>query len=109
MLVSMNNIKQEKLSFSRHISIEKSVQFTDKAALKLLEDELCIGMPKEDIVDWMKKVKHTCKKFGIAPKRLPINSEHPGNLTGVERSNIFSEIFYSIFNDVNNTKISLFC
>ena len=97
-----------KASFNNHkISFKKAVKLTDENALKLLNNELQSAIPQNEIAVWMKKIKQICVKFNIKPKDLPINQEHPGNLSLENRDNIFIEIFYSIFNDTKIGKIEL--
>ncbi len=85
----------------------KTRELTDETALNLLTRELSKGMPEQETVTWVAKIKQICQKFGIMPKTLPINKHYPGSLSEEQRHNIFTEIFYSIFSDTGLGKIEV--
>ena len=104
---SHNNFKMSKTTFSNNSLILRMRELSDEAALGLLNDELKKGMPSKEANSWMQKIKQICLKHGIRPKNLPINKNYPGSLSEEENSNIFTEIFYSIFSDTKMGKIEL--
>ncbi len=100
-------LKTKKVNFSGTSLISKTAKLTDEKALKILTKELADGMSKQRINHWLNQVKQICKKFDIRPKDLPLNKEHPGNLTDDQNANIVKEICYNLFNDIIPGKVTL--
>ncbi len=65
------------------------------------------SIPRQERIGWVKAIRDICEKHKIKPRNLPINKEHPGNLTPEQNSNIFTEIFYKVTNEVLPGKATL--
>jgi len=102
--VQRKNIAQ--LNFNGKEITPKRI-LTDEVALHLLKKELIGDMPEKEANDWVSKIKQICQKHNIKIKSLPINEEHKGSLSPEENSNLFTEVFYSVFSDSNAGKIEL--
>ncbi len=100
------NLTNYKTHYTGYDLITKPAKFTNKIALDLLSNELSKSIPKRKVFDWMAKVKVMCKKYGIEPKRLPINSEHPGSLTEKELLLTFSEIMNPIIDTLKAKNVN---
>ena len=74
----------------------KNIEYTDNAAIDLFKKELKGQIPNNEIDEWVQKVKNICLELNISPKNLPINKEHPGNLTIMQNKNLFTAIFSTI-------------
>lgn len=107
MLTIRPNLNQRnRISFKSSLPPVRN-ELTNEMALNLLGKKLTEGMPKRESESWVAKIKQACKKFGIAPKDLPISKEHPGALSPENTHNIFTEIFHSVFSDSGIAKIEL--
>ena len=63
-------------------TVKKSTQkFSNNDARKLLKEELLPSMPENKINLYIEKVNKVCEKLKIQFNQLPINKEHPGNLS----------------------------
>ena len=69
-------------------TFEKS-EFTNEDAMALMREELKDAMPEEELNTFMENLDGMCKYLNIEPKDLPINEEHPGNLTEDQRKQVF--------------------
>ncbi len=78
---------------------QKPAEFTNEAAIKLLGKELEKSMPKKNVEEYLKMIQKVCKKFNIQEKNLPINSEHPGNLSDEENFNLYESVIDSVVFD----------
>ncbi|MEI8377420.1 MAG: hypothetical protein WCF95_02675 [bacterium] len=85
----------------------KTEPLTDEFVLSLLKKELGKDMPDKEANNWIIKIKQICKKNNINIKNLPINEDYKGSLSEQENSNLFTEVFYSVFSDSNIGKIEL--
>lgn len=104
----ITGINYNKTTFaSGALTAAKASALTNKAALRLMADELSSGMQKSSINYWIKQLQKICQRLKIEPKRLPINNNHPGNLTDVERLDILSEIFDLIIHSKRGKQITL--
>lgn len=65
-------------------------EFTNEDAMALMREELKNAMPEKELNAYMKTLDAACKQLEIEPKNLPINEEHPGNLTKDQRLQIFT-------------------
>ena len=74
----------------------KKIEYTDNAAIDLFKKELKGQMPNNEIDEWVQKIKNICIDLKISPKNLPINKEHPGNLTIAQNKNLLNAIFSTI-------------
>jgi hypothetical protein len=92
--------------FGKAVSI-KTEPLTDEFVLSLLKKELAKDMPDKEAGNWVIKIKQICEKNNINIKNLPINEDYKGSLSEQENSNLFTEVFYSIFSDSNVGKIEL--
>lgn len=65
-------------------------EFSNEDAMALMREELKDSMPKKELNSFMEQLDGMCKYLEIEPKNLPINEEHPGNLTDDQRKQIFT-------------------
>lgn len=65
-------------------------EFTNEDAMALMREELKDAMTEKELDNYMKTLDDACKQLEIEPKNLPINEEHPGNLTKDQRLQIFT-------------------
>lgn len=65
--------------------------YTNEDALELMRKELKDAMSEKELDTYMTKLQESCKKLKIEPKDLPINEEHPGNLTEEQKAQLFSQ------------------
>ena len=70
-------------------------EFTNEDAMALMREELKDAMSKKELDAYMKNLDDACKQLEIEPKNLPINEEHPGNLTKDQRLQIFTCLLYT--------------
>ena len=71
--------------------------FSNEMAINLLRTKLAKCMTQEEIEDCMQSFEKICKELGIEPKNLPIDEEHPGNLTDKQRKQFFLTVKDYIF------------
>ena len=69
-------------------------EFTNEDAMALMREELKDAMSEKELNSYMKNLDEACKQLEIEPKNLPINEEHPGNLTKDQRLQIFTLLKY---------------
>lgn len=69
-------------------------EFTNEDAMALMRNELKDAMTEKELESYMKTLDDACKQLEIEPKNLPINEEHPGNLTKDQRLQIFTLLKY---------------
>lgn len=69
-------------------------EFTNEDAMNLMREELKDAMSEKELNSYMKNLEDACKQLEIEPKNLPINEEHPGNLTKDQRTQIFTLLKY---------------
>lgn len=67
-------------------------EYTNEDALALMEEELKGSMDEMELKTYMTVVELTCKDLKIEPKNLPINEEHPGNLTKEQSEKLFQRV-----------------
>lgn len=65
-------------------------EFSNEDAMNLMREELKDAMSEKELNSYMKNLEDACKQLEIEPKNLPINEEHPGNLTKDQRLQIFT-------------------
>lgn len=65
-------------------------EFSNEDAMALMREELKDSMPEKELNSFMEQLDGMCKYLEIEPKNLPINEEHPGNLTDDQRKQIFT-------------------
>ncbi len=65
-------------------------EFSNEDAMALMREELKDAMSEKELDTYMKTLDDACKQLEIEPKNLPINEEHPGNLTKDQRLQIFT-------------------
>lgn len=65
-------------------------EFSNEDAMKLMREELKDSMPEKELDNFMGELNAMCEYLEIEPKNLPINEEHPGNLTDDQRKQIFT-------------------
>ncbi len=65
-------------------------EFSNEDAMALMRKELQDSMTEKELDTYMKNLDEACKQLEIEPKNLPINEEHPGNLTKDQRLQIFT-------------------
>ena len=76
---------------------KKKEDYTNEDAMALMREELKDAMPEEELNTFMENLDGMCKYLNIEPKDLPINEEHPGNLTEDQRKQVFYFLkFYSL-------------
>lgn len=68
-------------------------QFTNNDAVNLLKKDLIPSMPEKTIASYIENMKNICKKLKIQFKDLPINKEHPGNLSREQSKAVCEEVF----------------
>ena len=80
---TFSNTTSEKLNFKAQDSdiFIKSDSFSNEAAKELLRTKLLEYLTKEESNSLVKKLEQTCEQLGVEIKNLPIDEEHPGNLT----------------------------
>ena len=69
---------------------KKKEEYTNEDAMALMRKELQDAMTEKELDMYMKNLDEVCKQLEIEPKNLPINEEHPGNLTKDQRLQIFT-------------------
>ncbi|RAI12072.1 MAG: hypothetical protein DKM24_03410 [Candidatus Melainabacteria bacterium] len=75
-------------------------EFTNEDAMALMREELKDAMSKKELDAYMKNLDDACKQLEIEPKNLPINEEHPGNLTKDQRLQIFTLLKYDSLSEL---------
>lgn len=75
-------------------------EFTNEDAMALMRKELQDAMSEKELDTYMKNLDEACKQLEIEPKNLPINEEHPGNLTKVQRLQIFTLLKYDSLSEL---------
>ena len=80
-------------------TFEKS-EFTNEDAMALMRKELQDAMTEKELDNYMKTLDDACKQLEIEPKNLPINEEHPGNLTKDQRLQIFTLLKYDSLSEL---------
>ncbi len=80
-------------------TFEKS-EFTNEDAMALMRKELQDAMTEKELDMYMKNLDEVCKQLEIEPKNLPINEEHPGNLTKDQRLQIFTLLKYDSLSEL---------
>ena len=95
-----NPVKQQNNKFNlqgpdRDV-FEKSVkkEYSNEDAMALMREELKDAMSEKELNSYIKMLEEACKKLEIEHKDLPINEEHSGNLTPVQRAQLFAEMKY---------------
>ena len=68
---------------------KKKEEYTNEDAMALMREELKDAMQEEELNTFMENLDGMCKYLNIEPKDLPINEEHPGNLTEDQRKQVF--------------------
>ena len=63
----------------------------------ILENELLL---KKELDNFMGELNAMCEYLEIEPKNLPINEEHPGNLTDDQRKQIFTLLKFDALSPV---------
>lgn len=87
------------------------VKFAPKMVLKTLDKDVFEKSPKKEFTNedamskkeldaYMKNLDDACKQLEIEPKNLPINEEHPGNLTKDQRLQIFTLLKYDSLSEL---------
>ena len=87
------------------------VKSAPKMALKTLDKDVFEKSPKKEFTNedamskkeldaYMKNLDDACKQLEIEPKNLPINEEHPGNLTKDQRLQIFTLLKYDSLSEL---------
>lgn len=75
-------------------------EFTNDDAMALMREELKNAMTEKELDAYMKNLDDACKQLEIEPKNLPINEEHPGNLTKDQRLQIFTLLKYDSLSEL---------
>lgn len=75
-------------------------EFSNEDAMKLMREELKDSMPEKELDNFMGEFNGMCEYLEIEPKNLPINEEHPGNLTDDQRKQIFTLLKFDALSPV---------
>ena len=75
-------------------------EFSNEDAMKLMREELKDSMPEKELDNFMGELNGMCEYLEIEPKNLPINEEHPGNLTDDQRKQIFTLLKFDALSPV---------
>ena len=75
-------------------------EFSNEDAMKLMREELKDSMPEKELDNFMGELNAMCEYLEIEPKNLPINEEHPGNLTDDQRKQIFTLLKFDALSPV---------
>lgn len=75
-------------------------EFSNEDAMKLMREELKDSMPEKELDNFMDELNGMCEYLEIEPKNLPINEEHPGNLTDDQRKQIFTLLKFDALSPV---------
>ena len=70
--------------------VSNPIKSAPKMTFRTLDKELKDAMTEKELDNYMKTLDDACKQLEIEPKNLPINEEHPGNLTKDQRLQIFT-------------------
>lgn len=104
-----NPIKQQKtlnLQGPDKDVFEKSTkkEFSNDDAMKLMREELKDAMSEKELDNYMEFLAKSCEQLEIEPKNLPINEEHPGNLTEDQRKQLFFLMKYDSMEGLSQSK-----
>ena len=75
-------------------------EFSNEDAMKLMREELKDSMPEKELDNFMGELNGMCEYLEIEAKILPINEEHPGNLTDDQRKQIFTLLKFDALSPV---------
>jgi len=71
-------------------------EIEDIVVLSALKNELSKTMEEKDVNKWMDTICSICKRAGIAPRKLPVNKDFPGNLTPEENHEIYLSVIDTV-------------